>query len=78
MSWYRKGFQEYSYLCQPSIMTQRKSRRSYHDMNVSYNTQNQKYVVVKEKQGLKWPFPSYHKMVGVSAGTEFTSQVKIK
>lgn len=33
-------------------------------MNVSYNIQNQKYVGSEEKQGLKWPFPSYHKMVG--------------
>lgn len=80
MSWNRNGFQEHSYptLCQLSIMTQRKSQRSYHDMSVSCDTQHQNYVGVEEKQGLKWPFLSYWKMFDASPGTESTSQVEIK
>lgn len=59
MSWNRNGFQEHSYptLCQLSIMTQRKSQRSYHDMSVSCDTQHQNYVGSGRETWFEMAFP---------------------
>lgn len=53
-------------------------QRSYHDTNVSYDTQHQKYVGSGGETRFETAFPFLSQDVDASPGTESASQVEIK